>query len=181
MACATCAAPLGPRNRSGYCKRHVSAAMAADPAWRDRQRTGVARSMANPDRLAAMREAARRNGKVPGATEARRRSIMERRMWEQGHAALVGDTEARVRAGRNRTNTVLGAIPPKYRPDYRMLVQTKNVTAAEAQRIILEQAATDLRDLRAGKMMSQDRFMKARTLIAPSISTSSSTGAAGAQ
>lgn len=148
MPCRSCSAPLSKANTSGYCKRHVSAAMASDPAWREKQKAGVRKAMADPVRLQAMREVARRNGKAPGATEKRSDAARRIRLWERGHDALAGNTEALARRGRSRSSTVLAHIPRECRDDYRLLVRRKCFTAAEATAIVLAQHEADMNRFR---------------------------------
>lgn len=107
------------------------------PEWKERQREGVRRAKADPKRLATMREVAKRNGKAPGATEKRRETALRIKLWEKGHAALEGNTDARARAGAKRTAKVLAHIPREKRDDYRLLVRSKGFTAEEASEMVL--------------------------------------------
>lgn len=138
--CLTCDKQLGRYNRSGYCTRHVSAAVATDPQWREKQRSGAIRALQeNPDRLTRLRERARIHGQLPQAIEGRRRHAIESRIWERGHATIAADPEIRARAGRRQSATKLGWCPNDLRGAYRQLVHSKKVPAAEARRMILEQ------------------------------------------
>jgi hypothetical protein len=144
--CRTCEKPLGPQNRSGYCKHHVSAVLAADPAWREKQRAAAKQSIyANPDRLAAMRRQMIANGKLPHAVEARRQSCIDRKLWEQGHEKLARDgSEARRRAGERGSATKLAAIPLHLRGQYRELTKLGH-RADDAKRMIIEQNELEMK------------------------------------
>jgi hypothetical protein len=136
-ACTTCAAELSARNKSGYCKRHVSAANAADPAWREKQRAGAIRAVRdNPERLAQLRKGIVAAGKLPQAVAARRKRCIEERLWERGHQALQADRSHWARGGRRGSETKLAWCPPELRDEYRKMTISYRYSAAESRKMI---------------------------------------------
>jgi len=145
--CKTCGKTLGRDNKSGFCRKHFNAAE-HDPTWRERHARAVRRHYADPANLEAAKERARVNGKSPGATAARRAAALRTRLWEMGHRALEGDADARARAGRHRSRTVLAGIPEEQWDTYRLLVKRKHMPAAEAREACLRQNETHLARIR---------------------------------
>lgn len=143
--CKTCSGPLGTQNKSGYCKRHISAALAANPAWREKQRNGARMSLhSNPVRLEKLRATAVIIGKLPQSVEARRKHCIERRLWERGQAAQPKGSQARIDAGKRQSATKLPWCPPHLRDDYHRLVNRHKFKAAEARAMIEEQYALEM-------------------------------------
>jgi hypothetical protein len=147
-ACQTCGKPLGRNNRTGYCKHHVSAAKAQDPAWREAQRTGSKRALqANPERMEALKARLRA-----------RNTSSEHRAWAADRARQMGlaeigratahTPEAVAKRSASCTATKLAWCPPHLREDYRRLIRTKHIRAAEAREIILAQEAAEVASLR---------------------------------
>lgn len=146
--CQTCGVQLGRNNRSGYCKRHVSAAMAQNPAWREAQREGAKRALlANPTRLDALRARVRA-----------RNTSSEHRAWAADRARQIGlaeigrttahTPEAVAKRSASCTATKLAWCPPHLREDYRRLIRTKHIRAAEAREIILAQEQAEIAAMR---------------------------------
>lgn len=147
--CRTCQQPISARNRSGYCRSHVSAVLAADPAHRERQRAGIKRKIAaDPTYLDGLRRRARTLSDDPAINAARSRRFTEGRYWEAGTKA-ARDPDVRAKAGRAASATKLSWCPAHLRPHYRFLVRTKRMKAADAREIIVDQHETEMRRWRA--------------------------------
>lgn len=106
----------------------------SDPVVRDQARTRVraltAAKLADPEQYERLREHGRRIY----------RDVLSR----PDVIAKCQAPEVRARAGRKRTATVLGDIPPRLRAEYRRLKATKLIPAAEAKAIILAQYQKEL-------------------------------------
>ena len=149
--CATCGIELSRQNRSGYCKRHFSAAKAQDPAWRRAQKACYKRPLqANPEPLEALRARVRARNTSP-----------EHRAWAANRAremdlsaigrAAARTPEANAKRAASATATKLSWCPPHLRDQYRELIYVKRMSAVEAREIILAQEQQDL--LRLKKRM----------------------------
>ncbi|EJL21913.1 hypothetical protein [Novosphingobium sp. AP12] len=142
--CKTCDQPLNPQNKSGYCKRHISAALAQDPAWREKQRNAARMSLrSNPERLDRMRALAVEMGKLPQAVEARRKHCIERELWKVGNASQPKGSAPRIRGGRRQSATKNAWCPPHLLDDYKALTRT-GYRAAEARAIIEDQHTVEM-------------------------------------
>lgn len=143
--CHECSTELHPRNRSGYCRRHISGANAANPEWAERQRAGVRRKIASDPAYA---DDLRRR-----ATEASKRNDPEKlrerwtanRYWERGNADRPAGHPSRIQTGRSLSAYRLADIPPHLREDYRRLTAVQHFTAAEARAIIFDQHEAEMR------------------------------------
>lgn len=133
MICSRCPAAIGPRNKTGLCRR-----------------CGVRRSLEDPLKLQRVRETLRCNSATPQATAARRAAAIRDRVWEKGIAACPAGCPARIRAGRRQSDTKLAAIPRELRADYRRLMFTSKLPATEARRVILDQHEHDMAAFRRG-------------------------------
>lgn len=147
-ACATCSKPLSRKNRSGYCKHHVSAAKAQDPAWREAQRVGAKRALqVNPERMEALKARVRARNASP-----------EHRAWAADRARQIGlhaigqqsanNPESIAKRAASSAATKLAWCPPHLREQYRHLLYSKKIPAAEARQMILEQEAAEVAALR---------------------------------
>lgn len=147
-ACQTCGVQLGRNNRSGYCKRHFSAAKAQDPAWREAQRSGAKRALqADPARMEALKARLRAHNSSP-----------EHRAWAAERAYKIGlasigqaasrTPEANAKRAASAAATKLAWCPPHLREDYRALIYNKKIPAAEAREIILAQEASEVASVR---------------------------------
>lgn len=148
LACATCGATLSRQNRSGYCRRHASAAKAQDPAWREAQRAGARRALlANPERLDALKARIRAHNTSPEhrAWAAERAKAIK--LHERGSAASQ-TAEANAKRSASATASKLAWCPPHLRQDYRRLIYSKKLSAAEARQIILAQDAAEVAEVR---------------------------------
>lgn len=151
--CTTCGAQLGRRNKSGYCKRHSGAAMwraaANDSEFREKQRAGIKRAlMLRPEKLAAMRARLIKYNKSDENRARAAKAMKAARLWEKSPSAPAG-SESRIRAGKRSTETRMAWCPRELRDDYRRLVYSKKVPAAEARAIILEHHERYLAKFRA--------------------------------
>lgn len=147
--CKTCGAKLGERNKKGYCRSHLSAAMAQDPAWREKQRKGIRDKIANdPQYLADCRARADRLAKDPGIKAMRAEQFRRLRVWECGTATQKANPEIRKRAGRTLSDRKMAWCPPHLRNAYRELLYTKGYLAADARALILEQERREIERLR---------------------------------
>lgn len=147
-ACQTCGKALGRNNRSGYCKHHVSAAKAQDPAWREAQRAGAKRALlADPERLDALRQRIRAQNIAPEKRAWAAERARQIKFYEIGHRSCH-TPEAQAKRSASCTATKLAWCPPHLRADYRRLVRTKHIPAAEAREIILAQEQAEIAAMR---------------------------------
>lgn len=149
LQCKRCPAPITRQSKSGYCRSCSNIVKSADPEFQAKRIAGIRRGLAlNPERREAYRARVIEIGKLPHATEARRKKALELNLSAIGRAALVGDAAARERSGKRRTETLMAWCPPELREDYRRLVYSCKMSAAEAREIILAQHDKDMRDFR---------------------------------
>jgi len=142
--CLTCSQPIGARNKSGYCRSHISAALAATPEHRARQVAGIKRKLAtDPVFLDGLRRRAKVLSLDPAINEQRSRVFLAGRYWEIGNEA-ARDPAVRAKAGRAASATKLAWCPAHLRPHYQFLIRTKRMKAAEARAIILDQHDTEM-------------------------------------
>jgi hypothetical protein len=137
--CAECGCQLGRGNTSGYCIRHVSAANARNPEWREKQRAGLRKKLqADPIYLERKRDDMRKANRARDIEKLRQRMVTNR-YWEMSNSGRPPGHPSRVQAGRSNTETKLADIPPHLRDEYRRLNCIKHIPAAEAKAIILAQ------------------------------------------
>lgn len=146
----SCGKVLGSKNRSGYCRSCVAKKNNADPAIIAARKAGILRHHADPAVRAA--SAARLAAHLANMSddERERRREHGRRMARDVLAkpevrAVNRSPEVRKRAGAKRTATVLADIPAHLRDQYKALVRSDAARAAEARRIVLEDAAASER------------------------------------
>lgn len=141
--CKACSKPLGHRNRTGYCRKCVGAALHKKPGFNEKLRAGIKRKIyADPEYAEKLRERARIASTSPNTVRARTERWHRERIWEQGAAAQT--PEVRARAGRSTTDTRLAWCPKHLRATYLDLLYSKRIKAAEARRMIEEQEAAEL-------------------------------------
>ena len=143
-----CDAVLSRRNRSGYCKRHISAVNAARPEFAEKIRQGIKRkALLDPVFADGMRKRAIKLNKDPEIRARKTKRFIEMRIWEVGaiHAATP---EARAKAGRARTETCFAWCPRELRQMYRDLTKLGH-RAPDAKRIVLEHHEAEMRKFRA--------------------------------
>lgn len=154
MTARTCAADgctttLGAKNKSGFCKGCFNRQRASCPKWR--AAIGEAKRIQWQDPafrarcLANLAEVRAR----PETIEARRAAIRLHKPWIKGNQAMPKGSEPRMRAGAHASATKLAHVPTDMRPLYRHLTHSKNYTADEALKIVLEQAEVERRRIRA--------------------------------
>lgn len=146
--CKTCPKTLSARNKSGYCRQCIPAALAKDPAHREKQRAGIKRGfMANPERLEMYRRNAAAASRSPAACLAREVRWLRDKPWIAGNQAARAP-EARAKAAKATRATRLAWCPEHLRPQYLSLIYSKRLKADEARRIILEQHEADMQRFR---------------------------------
>jgi hypothetical protein len=141
--CATCGKPLGATNKSGLCVRDFNARLNADPKTHAKRVAGIRRD-------AVVRREEKRRILLENAAKAMQRPerlafLREQMKWVQPLSQtpeVLAKTDPAAK-GRKRTETVLGWCPPAYREEYRRLIRSRNVNAAEARKVILDQIRND--------------------------------------
>lgn len=136
-----CGAVLGPKNKSGVCRACNAHRLNNDPAIRERMIEGRTAYFARPgvkegyaQRIAAYM------ANMPDAEREKRRE-RGRRVYRDVLStpevrARTMSPDARARAGRSRTDTVLAWCPPELRDHYRFLIRQHHYSAAEARKVI---------------------------------------------
>lgn len=138
-ACITCGKPIGPRGKTGYCRKHhnqspesrakrsevMKRLWSTDPAYRDHMTTAGAANL-----------------RTETAVTRRAAAVKANRTWEKASAAIT--PEHRAKGALRNTETLLGHIPREYRDMYRVLTRNRRVPAAEAAAMIHEQHALDM-------------------------------------
>lgn len=99
-------------------------------AYRERIKAVTAATLADPAKMERKREHGRRQA----------RDVLSR----PEVVAKTCSPEVRKRAGAKRTATTLRDIPPHLRDEYRSLIRSKLLKAAEAKEIILGQYRADI-------------------------------------
>ena len=145
MTCLDCSAALGPKNKTGLCRRcgtirfnkregagaQISATLTrkyrTDPVYRERNAAHLRAIVQRPE-VKAAKSAAMKAGRI----------------WEMSRPFMEAGSLARQRAGRAIRENLLGWCPFELRGEYRSLIKSKKIPAAEARRIILEQHETEL-------------------------------------
>lgn len=120
----------------------------ADPEFRqlhiERTSAGTRASLLDPVKLKARQENGRRCG-----------------MLGLGVQRLGAGHPARIAAGRKLSETRMGWCPLEYRDEYRRLVRSKLVSAAEARRMIEDMIAADMdRYVATGILPQSQRIAK---------------------
>lgn len=146
-ACTECGCKLWRRNRTGYCRRHVSKANVT-PEWREKQRAGLVRKLqSDPVYLERKREDMRK-ANMARDKEALRLRMIQNRYWELSNHSRPAGHPSRIKAGRSVTATTLADIPAHLRNEYRRLNRIQHIPAAEARKIILDQHEADMERFR---------------------------------
>lgn len=147
--CKSCSVTLGPRNKSGYCRKCFSKCVPMSDDAKKRLSAAIRkRFQADPQFKADLQERARKASKSPKACKARKERWQREKMWEIGNEA-ARKPEARKKAAIATRNTRLAWCPPHLREDYLRLIYSNREKAADAKRIILEQHEAELRRFRA--------------------------------
>jgi hypothetical protein len=138
-----CGARITRQSKTGRCRPHAIARMQADPAYQAARQAGIDRHYAVPGR---------REAKVQQLTAARLEKIRNdpaerERLREHGRwlcrevltaerRARAQAPEARARSVANYIETVMGWCPAHLRPEYRRMIDSQKIPAAEARRIL---------------------------------------------
>lgn len=137
----TCGAGLGPKNKTGNCRSCSARRLNSDPAIMVAREKARAAYFARP----GVREGyAQRIGayirNMPPEERARRRAqgqwLAKNVLSRPEVRAASNSPEAKAKAGRARSDTVLAWCPPEMRDAYRELVRKNGLPADEARRII---------------------------------------------
>lgn len=113
--------------------------MRADPAFEAKRIAGINSKIArDPAYKEQMRERMRKAASLPHATEIRRQKAIELRFWEKGWEAAPKGSEARIRGGKRLSDTRLAWCPRELRDQYKKLVRSNKIPAAEARVMILD-------------------------------------------
>ncbi|CAH0355331.1 hypothetical protein [Sphingobium sp. CECT 9361] len=131
--CQACSRKANGSNPSRIAKsRAIMKAHFADPVFKAQNlakaHDGLRRMLAaNPERLAVLREQARALG-----------------LGKVGHAAMPKGSEPRRRAVASRLRNYYQWCPIEYRDDYKRLIYSKGLNAADARAIIERQIQVDM-------------------------------------
>lgn len=138
--CTDCPAPIS-RSSRGRCRPCSAAALNADVGLKDRRAAGLrAYYDEGGGREAAAKRIRAYNLNLDEAARERRREHGRRQYREYLNApatrALSGGAEARQQAVATRLATLYAWCPLELRDEYRRLIRTKRMSAAEARRVI---------------------------------------------
>lgn len=141
MTTCACGATLGRYNKSGRCRRCFAAALNSDPAMVAKRRAAQIEFFARPETKAVLAARARHLAATMTDAERERRRVRGKQAYvdvlsRPDVVAKTSSPEARARAGRSRTDTVLAWCPPERRACYRELVRKNGLPASEAREII---------------------------------------------
>lgn len=145
-----CGAALGPKNKTGLCRSCRCRQMVASSDFKAKQKAGVAAYFADPA-VRAVKAAlmAERNRNRPAHEIERARDHGRRQVNAYLHTpegrAKAASPEASRKKGQSVSNTRYADIPPHLRDEVRRLNRQQKIPAAEARRIVLEQAAAEER------------------------------------
>lgn len=129
--CATCGSKLGPLNRSGFCRKHFSAAKCTSGDHGQKISAALKRKVQEDEEFAAkLRRQARLLAYDPKLKEMRRRNCIERRFWEQGSRHIT--PESRIKAGRTYRAKRLAWCPEDLRDEYIALMYRSGARKARA-------------------------------------------------
>lgn len=138
--CSTCAKQISAQSKTGMCQPCSTRALNADPSFQERRLAGIRRKIkTDPAHVARLRERIIAAGKLPQAVEARRNSMKMCRVWERARGGPPAGSPERIRAGQRQSETKMAWCPRELRDDYRRLVHSKKIPAAQARGLILEQ------------------------------------------
>lgn len=140
-----CEAALGPKNKSGLCRSCRLAACRADPVIEAKRREATLAANRDPMNRAKRSETMRG---IPMAIPMEVRIATGKAAYRRNlntPEARAKNKEAVAKANKARAEARLFWCDPKYRADYRRMVQRQNVKAADAKRMILELMEADRR------------------------------------
>ncbi|RSV11646.1 hypothetical protein CA235_18420 [Sphingomonas sp. ABOLF] len=142
-----CGKPIGPKNQTGYCRSCCARAKFHAPGVRERRLESIRRNFADPAYRAAHAERLRIASSTPKAIAARRQRGREQYRDVLSRPDVLARTQspdARQKRGASITEARLGWCPADRREEYRVLIMTKKIPAAEARRIIEAEIAGTL-------------------------------------
>jgi hypothetical protein len=148
----------------------------ADPELMERKRANLRANFADPSFVAQhttrLREGVARASKNPAFIENRRehgRAQYRNVLSRPDVKARLHSPETCARRGRSRTDTVLGWCPEHLRAEYRKLIKIKQLSAAEARRVIealipgtVEHAKAEVASRAAAMQLSHERDLRDR-------------------
>lgn len=148
MNCAApdCSAVLGPKNATGFCRKHFSSHC---PRPERGARISASRKrflQENPAEMTKIRDLCRTIAKLPQTRAAGSRNARKNRLWEIGQAALT--PEARKLAGQRARATKLAWCPENLREAYLHLLYSSRIKKTEAKALILAEHEASLRKMR---------------------------------
>lgn len=134
----SCGKTLSSQNKSGKCRTCYVGWLNTDPEMVARRHAAQVEFFARPDVKERLRERARHfMANLPEHEIERRREagkiLFRQYLARPDVVAITAAPETRARAGRARTETVLGWCPPELRDEYRELKRRLGLTAAEAR------------------------------------------------
>lgn len=139
--CSDCPSPISRGSKTGRCNPCALRHRNADPVFQAKRIAAIRKSYREPakraaaaKRIYAFHQAARRD---PAKRERLDRNIWIARERLTDPAVLAKMESRRAHAGRKRTETCLAWCPPELRDEYRHLVRSKRLPAAEAKATIL--------------------------------------------
>lgn len=136
--CRQCPNELGEKNRSGLCRRCVTARSNADPVTIAKRAAAIKARFANPAYREAQAERMRRyNADLPDAVRASRRKHGKANVDKLAEASRAMSKELRAENGRKRSATVLAWCPEEWRQTYRA-IKTRGRSAPAAKKIVLD-------------------------------------------
>ena len=138
MSTCGCGATLGRLNKSGRCRACSARWLNTDPEMIAKRQAAQVEFFARPEVKERLRERARHfMANLPEHEIERRREagkiLFRQYLARPDVVAITAAPETRARAGRARTETVLGWCPPELRDEYRELKRRLGLTAAEAR------------------------------------------------
>ena len=139
--CIKCAGPVTTQSKSGACKR-CSASVSASPEVAAKISASLKRYFTDPEARQRAKETVIRNGQTEYAMK--RRSEVAKRIGlsKMGLAAITPEI-MRKRAER-QSAVALAHIPRELRDEYKRLRKVKKFTAAEAEKVIMDQHEADM-------------------------------------
>ena len=140
-----CGATLGLKNTSGRCRSCAAKWVNSDPAIHAKRVAGIHRKFAEDPQFKA-EHAARmvKNGSTPFALEQKRKRGVEQYknvLSRPDVQERMLSAESRAKRGRTASATWLSWCPADRREEYRRLVRSKRIPAAEARAIIEAEVA----------------------------------------
>lgn len=163
LSCSDCGTDLkpNPRRTGTRCRSCIAIFIATDPEIRARARAGIRAAMKDKDMLR------RRGRKISAARKLRMqtdpdfaaREIEKARKMGLSHTGMQrhgSGSEPRQRAAKTLSRTKRRGIPNGYWDEYQRVRKNYGAPAAEARRIVSEQAERDRNERKRLAAMSED-------------------------